>query len=459
MGYIPYPERPQTPNALQTIGGAMVQGGNLFDDANERQFKMRQAMEEMTQKRAAAILAQQEAELRAKQLEQDTRLKAEADQRAHDFAIEAAKGKVISPTLAKDPSLARRTMPAPSTAPMVPGGPSAADLADLSNVQGLNLPSQSVKSGGDATAMMGAALDNQPDDPSAGRVPYDRKGLVDLALQTRQIDAKDYMAATKPEKEHYSVQEVGGRKVRINMDTGEQDDLGPAKPTRDRFVVNEIGGHKVRVNLDTGETLDLGPITSKPMSPKDQATAKSKITMLTLAKQQLDQVQSKFDAIKNTMSAGPLGQGKAPTPSGKAFDAAVAAMRNTITGLTRVPGVGSMSDFETKLSQAGNPSRTEYEDVTQQQIDQMYQMINTLSTGYQGMLPGIDDTPDAGGAPSPAPNSAGAPAPRATGPSLPARGRFKALDAPTAADYLKRAGGDRKKAKTMLAKDGYNVGG
>jgi hypothetical protein len=44
-------------------------------------------------------------------------------------------------------------------------------------------------------------------------------------------------------------------------------------------------------------------------------------------------------------------------------------------------------------------------------------------------------------------------------PPTPARGRFKPIDAATAADYLKRAGGDRAKAKTMLAKDGYNVNG
>jgi ribosomal protein S13 len=87
------------------------------------------------------------------------------------------------------------------------------------------------------------------------------------------------------------------------------------------------------------------------------------------------------------MSAGAFGQGKVPTESGKAFDAAVNGMRNTITSLTRVPGVGAMSDYETKLSQASMPNREEYESVTQQQIDQVAQLIQTLEDGYASLAP------------------------------------------------------------------------
>lgn len=42
---------------------------------------------------------------------------------------------------------------------------------------------------------------------------------------------------------------------------------------------------------------------------------------------------------------------------------------------------------------------------------------------------------------------------------LPAKAGLKAIDANTAADYLKRAGGDRKKAKLMLKKDGFDING
>lgn len=449
MAYIPYPQAPPTQNGYQILGQGLLDFGQGLSAEEERQMKLREAMDQMTQRRAAALLAKQESELRQKALEQETRLKSEADSRAHDFALAVAQGKIISPTLAKDPSLAQPTR-RPAAPPMRASAPDAAG----------ELPAQSVQ-GDDATAMLGRALDNYQAENPPEPLPLTRDEVTQKALEMRQLTADQYLDDTKPVRGRYSIQEIGNRKVKVDLDTGEQIDLGPAKPQRDRFTVNEVNGRKVRVNLDTGEMQDLGPITEKKISPKDQATAKNKITMLTLAKQQLDQVQKKFDAIKGTFSAGPAGQGKAPTPSGKAFDAAVDAIRGTMSGLTRVPGVGAMSDFETKLSQAPIPNRNNYEDVTQQQIDQWYQLINTLAEGYQGMLPGVEDAPPDGadgGTPPPAPTATGT-NPRAAGPTIPARGRFRALDAKTAGEYLRKAGGDRKKARAMLAKDGYNVGG
>lgn len=442
-----YPLYTPSPNGYQIIGQALTDASKQLTDFSERQARLKQQIEEMTQRRAAAILAQKLAEEESKRKdaedrrqEEDEKRKADADKRANDFAIAVAKGKTLSETLSRDPSLSTRP-PAGD-----PSQPSEDDLAYLSDLSG-SLPSQRVRAGMDATAMMGEALERRPTEAGNGRVPFNRDEILDLAMQYRQMDPKGYMEATKAEKSRIQVQEIGGRKVRVDLDSGEITDLGPARPQRDRFTINEIGGRKVRVNLDSGEMTDLGPITTKPLNPKDRATVNGKITMLTLAKSQLDDVQKRFNDIKGTFSAGVAGQGHAPTPSGKAFDAAVNAMRNTITGLTRVPGVGAMSDFETKLSQAGNPSRTEYEDVTQQQIDQLYQLINTLDDGYQKLLPDIEGDP-----------TEDTNRPPIDTPVIPARGRFRSIDVKTAADYLNRAGGDRKKAKAMLAKDGYNVG-
>lgn len=439
---LPYPNYPVQQNGLQLAGAALTDASRQISEFDDRQMRMRMALDDMAQKRAAALLAQQESELRQKALEQETKLKSEAEQRAHDFALATAQGKIISPTLARDPSLGlstRKAEPAPLRA-----APRAAPG---------ELPSQSV-TGDDSTAMLGRALDNYQAENPPEPLPFTREELAQKALEMRQMDPKEYLTATKPDRGRYSIQEIGGRKVKVDLDTGEQIDLGAAKPQRDRITVNEVNGRKVRVNLDTGEMSDLGPVTEKKISPKDLQTAKNKLTMLRVAKQQLDAVQDKFKDIKDSWSAGPGGQGRAPTPSGKAFDAAVNQMRNTISGLTRTPGIGSQSDYEGKLAQAANPDRTEYEDVTQQQIDGLYQLINTLTEGYQGYLPDMEAPP-----PGAEGSDGASPAPKPAGPSLPARGRFKALDAATAGDYLKRAGGDRKKAKAMLAKDGYNVGG
>jgi hypothetical protein len=60
------------------------------------------------------------------------------------------------------------------------------------------------------------------------------------------------------------------------------------------------------------------------------------------------------------------------------------------------------------------------------------------------------------GAISGSPNPASEP-PKAN--TMAAKPGMKAVDRNTAADYLKRAGGDRKKAKLMLKKDGYDING
>lgn len=124
------------------------------------------------------------------------------------------------------------------------------------------------------------------------------------------------------------------------------------------------------------------------LSQKDMTTARQKLNTVTLARQQLQAIKQRFGDLKGSMSAGAFGQGRLPTERGKAFDAAVDQMRSTLTALTRVPGVGAMSDYETRLDQAKFPSRQNYESVTQQQIDAIDGMLNAIETGYNDLLGG-----------------------------------------------------------------------
>ena len=77
-----------------------------------------------------------------------------------------------------------------------------------------------------------------------------------------------------------------------------------------------------------------------------------------------------------------------PTERGKKFDAAVDRMRSTLTALTRVPGVGAMSDYETKLDQGKFPARNAYESVTTEQIQGIEDLLSTIESGYAGLLSG-----------------------------------------------------------------------
>lgn len=140
--------------------------------------------------------------------------------------------------------------------------------------------------------------------------------------------------------------------------------------------------------------------TTSTLSQKDATTAKMKLSTVSLARQQLNRIREEFEGkvdpktgqrvggIRGTMSAGAFGQGKIPTEGGRKFDAAVNQMRSTLTALTRVPGVGAMSDYETKLDQSKFPTRNDYESVTEQQLSDLDNMLNAIETGYKDLLTG-----------------------------------------------------------------------
>lgn len=134
-------------------------------------------------------------------------------------------------------------------------------------------------------------------------------------------------------------------------------------------------------------------------------TAKAKLIDLTAIDNQLAKVEQTFAPLQNSYSAGPLIGGMIPSEEGKRFDAAVSLLQGMVRKLTRTPGEGAMSDYETKLAQLANPSRSEYESVTADQIQQLRALIKTTREGYEALLQ------DAGG------NSANVPKPRQSQPA------------------------------------------
>jgi hypothetical protein len=152
-------------------------------------------------------------------------------------------------------------------------------------------------------------------------------------------------------------------------------------------------GTAAQVNDGTGQIQVLSKRdASATLSQKDATSAKQKLMTVKLARQQLNEIRKRFQGIQGGMSAGPLGQGYLPTEGGKSFDAAVDQMRSTLTALTRTPGVGAMSDYETRLDQAKFPSRQNYESVTQQQIDAIDNQLNLIERGYSDLLGGTQPT-------------------------------------------------------------------
>jgi hypothetical protein len=307
----PMPDRPLRPitNYGQAIGQALTTGGNIVEHQQDILQKMIQARMKAEEDKQRTWLLQKEDE---RQAAEEAR-KADAEKRRLEFLAKVAKGKEISPTLAKDPSLAGPSQPSSL--------PSAQELAqlELDGPQGARMPNQAVN-GMDSTRLMGEAL-IRPEirgDMASGTAPYSRDEIPGLALQTGQMTPGDYMTSTKPPG-RVQVHVIGDRKVLVNLDTHDVTDLGPApKPVpraepRDRYVVKTIDGREVKVNLDTNEQTDIGPAAEKPPKPptEDQSKAAGFARRMELAEHDLAQVAAtgydRTGSIESAQAAGPSG--------------------------------------------------------------------------------------------------------------------------------------------------------
>lgn len=121
------------------------------------------------------------------------------------------------------------------------------------------------------------------------------------------------------------------------------------------------------------------------ISTADATKARIKLTQIQTARQQLQAAKAAFNKLKNTYSAGPGGQ-FLPTPEGQQFDRAIRNLSPLITAVTRVPGVGAMSDYESKLQESALPSRGTYEASTEQQIADLERLLDTVEGGYRDLL-------------------------------------------------------------------------
>jgi hypothetical protein len=216
------------------------------------------------------------------------------------------------------------------------------------------------------------------------------------------------------------------------------DNSQPTTPTRGRYralTPQEIAatglpaGSSAQLDVETGKIDVLSKKdTTGSLSQKDSTVAKIKLNQLKVAKQQIANARERFDKIKDTLEAGPGGQGLAPSELGRQFDKSIDQLRGSITAITRVPGVGSMSDYESKLDQGKFPSRREYESVTEQQLNDLEQQLSTIEGGYKELLGSPAQSQQAPQSAGVAPQGIVKVASRAEALKLPPGTRFQAPD-------------------------------
>ncbi len=140
------------------------------------------------------------------------------------------------------------------------------------------------------------------------------------------------------------------------------------------------------LNTKTGELTDAGDAyVPTKLSSTGRQQALGKMQTLKVLKAQLADIRKTWEPLKNSMSAGFM-QGWMPTEVGRSFDKAVAAARGTIRQITRVPGEGSMSDWEGKIDQAKLPDRNDWESVNEQAMDQLDTLVKAYEDSTLDML-------------------------------------------------------------------------
>jgi hypothetical protein len=142
-------------------------------------------------------------------------------------------------------------------------------------------------------------------------------------------------------------------------------------------------GSVVQTDTRTGKDT---VVSKSDYTPKDINTARSKLTMIGAARKALADARAKFSTTPSAEKGGPVAGGLSAVGvygEGQKFQAAIDGLRGSITAITKVPGLGSMSDYETRLDQAKFPSFWfDREETMDQKMQQLETLLETLEGGY-----------------------------------------------------------------------------
>lgn len=173
----------------------------------------------------------------------------------------------------------------------------------------------------------------------------------------------------------------------------------PWSQARDIIAAGESGGSSARKPTSTpGGAVYTAPnkpaagSTPKPLTEKDMGIARTKLAQAQRLKSQVIQLQQldpeggklsgatpdgKHSGIYGGMLGGRVGGSLAGGDTDR-FDTIVSNIRNTATAITRVPGIGSQSDYEARLAAATMPDRTRSASGRAQAYTEIYKIASDM---------------------------------------------------------------------------------
>ena len=127
-------------------------------------------------------------------------------------------------------------------------------------------------------------------------------------------------------------------------------------------------------------------IVNKPdaASAKAERDARLKAPRVEAARRRVDRLAQSIETIAGGMfDGGPIDQyALRYTPQGQEMIQASASLLSELTALTRVPGIGSQSDLETRLANLQLPSLEFGPEINRRAIEELRTFIADLSDAY-----------------------------------------------------------------------------
>jgi hypothetical protein len=121
------------------------------------------------------------------------------------------------------------------------------------------------------------------------------------------------------------------------------------------------------------------------LTAKQADNARNKLQTVRVLRKQIENLKKARDGL-GAMSEGIVAGRNPLSEAGSNYDAALAALQTTVRQLTRTPGEGAMSDYESRMAQAQLPLRADFPSSIDQKIAQLEDLANVVESGYSGLL-------------------------------------------------------------------------
>lgn len=223
------------------------------------------------------------------------------------------------------------------------------------------------------------AIDNSGGDLATAAMYYHGGSNRELWGPRTQQYAKEVVARASGGGGARVIASGGPRRGWRTLSPQEAQSMGfPAGPVYQQGPDGEI-----KTIAGTAAAANAGGLTRQ-----QAGLAKSKIQNLRAIEAQISRVERALQGVERGGNTG-FFMGRIPgalDPESDVFDKAVAGLAPLIRQLTRVPGEGAMSDYESRLAEATLPKRSDTPEGRREAIATMRELIRNAREGYEELL-------------------------------------------------------------------------